>query len=163
MRANICLQRLHITCSDPLRPPLTGRRKGANRLFFLILTEEDFDRPASSTQAFYRRPFLCVTFKRRGPRSTQGRGGTTHCQELRRREEDKSNGSPPATLQGLHLFCHGPRPPPHRGPVGHPDLPRHPLQRPERRWAPRKRRRRRRRRRVVAEHQADTSRDKMVG
>lgn len=62
-----------------------------------------------------------------------------------RKVEDKSNGSPPATLRGLDLFSAAMGPgvsgPPFRGAVGHPDLPRHLLQRPERRWAPRRRRR----------------------
>lgn len=52
--------------------------------------------------------------------------------------------------------CNGPRcewPLLFRGAVGHPDLPRHPLQRPERRWAQRRRRwtRRWRRRRKGGE------------
>lgn len=49
--------------------------------------------------------------------------------------EVKPNGSPPATLQGLHLFSAAMGPgvsgPSHRFTVGHPDLPHHPLQGPE--------------------------------
>lgn len=135
-----------------------------------FLTEEDFDRPASSTQAFYRWPFSASLFsavKRRGPSNTQDRRGTTHWQaaEERREQGEKwrtnqmalhqllCRGSTCSALQWAPVWVSGP---PFRGAVGHPDLPRHPLHRPERRWAPR-------RRRVVAEHQADTSRDKMVG
>lgn len=68
----------------------------------------------------------------------------------------------------LVLRCNGPRcewPPSFRGTVGHPDLPRHPLQESRAAVGTEEEvvKEEGGRVTVVAEHQADTSRDKMVG
>lgn len=148
------------TCSDP---PEWGR-KGALQPFS---TEEDFDRPASSRQAFHRWPFSALLFggdftfsglRDEGHRTS--RSETTHSGKKR----EKSGGqiqwlsTSYSTGAPLVLRRYGPQSkrvaPPFGGSVGHPDLP------------------------VIhysilsgteeeeeeeGEHQADTSRDKMVG
>lgn len=141
-------------------------------------TKEDPGRPASSTQAFHRWPFSASLFKIPhldvwGTRAIKHPGsnrdhtlaGSWGVEKTGRKVEDKSNGSPPATLPGGST-CSPQQWAPVRVaplsdalwatricPVIHYGV----------QWAPRGRRQSERWVRVVAERQADTSRDKMVG
>lgn len=136
--------RQHLPKASPHSPaqiPLNGGKKRSDSAFF---TEEDFDRPTSSRQAFYRLPFSALLFgdfafsglRDEGHRTSRIEERDHTLRKTGRKVEDKSNGSPPATLWGLLLFsaAMGPRVsewPPFRRLCGPPRSARHPLQHPE--------------------------------
>lgn len=129
VQANICLRRFHVHLLDC--PHTSVRRRKRAKRYFHVGT---FDPPRS---AFHRWPFSAMlshsgVWKMRAIQNLRSKDDHTPMGSLGPRDkgsrklEDKSNGAPPATLQGHHLFSTATGPSLSgsffTGAVGHPDL-----------------------------------------